>query len=127
MTKVSQALLTAALASLTWIPVAGAAQAQKPAREQPSQAPAPKAPDGAQQPGQPPMGSPGEKNDRQMVMLTGQIQQQNGQFVLSDAGVSYKLDQQDKAKRFAGQKVKVMGTLEVASNTVYVDKIEPAA
>src|SRR5579871_3379361 len=109
MTKISQLLLTAALASLIAIPPAAAAQAsgQKPAREQPSQAPASQASAPAsQQTGQPPMGSSGEKNDRQAVMLTGQIQQQNGQYVLSDSGVSYKLDQQDKAKRFVGQKVK---------------------
>ena len=39
---------------------------------------------------------------------------------------TYELDDQDKAKDLAGQKVKVEGTLNHATKTIYVNKIEAA-
>ncbi len=47
-----------------------------------------------------------------------------GKFVLYDAAnkVTYKLDDQDKAKEFAGQKVKVSGSYD--GKTIHVEKIE---
>lgn len=49
-------------------------------------------------------------------------------FVLYDAAAktAYELDDQDKAKDLAGQKVKVEGTLNHATKTIHVDKIESA-
>jgi hypothetical protein len=51
-----------------------------------------------------------------------------GKFVLCDAATktTYELDDQDKAKDLAGQKVKVEGTLNHATKTIHVDKIEAA-
>jgi hypothetical protein len=136
MKRINLLIVMAALASIAWIAPARAvaasaassqaSSAQKPPREQPSQPPAPQEPNNAQQPDQPQAGSQGE-NQRQTVMLTGEIQQQNGEYVLSDSGVNYRLDQQGKAKRFEGQKVKVTGTLDMATNVVHVSQIEPAA
>lgn len=133
MNRIRLLVIAATLASLNWVapvragqPSAAAVSPQKPSREQPSQPPASSNSGSAQQPDQPKMGSPGEKDQRQTVMLTGQTQQQNGEYVLSDSGVSYKLDPQDKAKRFAGQEVKVTGTLDMASNVVHVTEIQPA-
>ena len=60
----------------------------------------------------------------------GQIgQSADGKFVLQDDSTkaAYQLDDQDKAKQFAGQKVKVTGTLDSATNTIHVSKIEVAA
>ena len=51
-----------------------------------------------------------------------------GKYVLYDAvaKTAYELDDQDKAKDLAGQKVKVEGTLNPATKTIHVDKIEAA-
>jgi hypothetical protein len=50
-----------------------------------------------------------------------------GKYVLYDAAskTSYQLDPQDKAKDFAGQKVKVTGTSD--GGTIHVKSIEPAS
>ena len=40
---------------------------------------------------------------------------------------THELDDQDKAKEHAGEKVKVAGTLDKATNTIHVEKIEAAA
>jgi hypothetical protein len=50
-----------------------------------------------------------------------------GKYVLYDAAskTSYLLDPQDKAKDFAGQKVKVNGTSD--GDTIHVKSIEPAS
>ena len=49
-----------------------------------------------------------------------------GKYVLYDAGTktSYQLDDQSKPKDFAGQKVKVTGTLDSTTNTIHVQNIE---
>lgn len=49
-------------------------------------------------------------------------------FVLYDAAskTTYQLDDQTKPKDFAGQKVKVTGTLDSSSNTIHVEGIAPA-
>jgi hypothetical protein len=50
-----------------------------------------------------------------------------GKYVLydGDSKTSYQLDPQDKAKEFAGQKVKVTGTSD--GGTIHVKNIEPAS
>jgi len=47
-------------------------------------------------------------------------------FVLYNAArkATYELDDQDKARDFAGQKVKVIGTYHAADKTIHVEKIE---
>lgn len=49
-------------------------------------------------------------------------------YVLYDASTKtvYELDNQDKAKDLAGQKVKVEGTLNHATKTIHVDTIKTA-
>ncbi len=49
-----------------------------------------------------------------------------GKFVLYDAAkkATYQLDDQEKPKDFAGQKVKVTGTLNKATKTIHVESIE---
>ena len=49
-----------------------------------------------------------------------------GDFVLSSKGVVYRLDNQEKAREFAGQKVSVTGTLEPNNKTIRLIEIEPA-
>ena len=49
-----------------------------------------------------------------------------GRFVLYDSahGAFYQLDDQEKAKQFAGQKVKVFGSLSAASKSIHVQNIQ---
>jgi Protein of unknown function (DUF5818) len=47
-----------------------------------------------------------------------------GDFVLSSKNDVYRLDNQDKARQFVGEKVKITGTLEPKSKTIHVVAIE---
>lgn len=52
-----------------------------------------------------------------------------GKFVLYEAAkkATYQLDDQEKPKEFAGQKVKVTGTYDKATKTIHVQSIGAAA
>jgi hypothetical protein len=52
----------------------------------------------------------------------GKISKSGDQLVLQDSATqtSYKLDNQDKAKQFVGKSVKVMATVDTATNTLHV-------
>ena len=57
--------------------------------------------------------------------FTGKIMKDGGKLVLKDmAGTTYQLDDQQKAKKFAGKEVKVIGSLDASSNTIHVENIE---
>ncbi len=59
--------------------------------------------------------------------FTGKIAQSEGKYVLQDSsGTVYNLDDQDKAKQFDGQNVKVVGILDGQSKTIHVSEIEAA-
>jgi hypothetical protein len=49
-----------------------------------------------------------------------------GDFVLSSKGEVYRLDNQEKVRQFAGQKVKITGTLEPKSKIIHLVEIEAA-
>jgi len=49
-----------------------------------------------------------------------------GDFVLSSKGEVYHLDNQEKVRLFAGQKVKITGTLEAKGKIIHLLQIEPA-
>ncbi len=53
----------------------------------------------------------------------------DGKFVLYDASkkATYMLDDQEKPKEFAGQKVKVTGNYNKATKTIHVQSIEAAS
>ncbi len=59
----------------------------------------------------------------------GKIQKSGDKLVLQDsaAATSYQLDDQDKAKPYEGKNVKVMGTVDSASNTLHVVDITPSS
>jgi hypothetical protein len=61
--------------------------------------------------------------------FTGTIIRKGDTFVLSDAAskVSYMLDDAQKASEFEGKKVKVIGTVDVSSNTIHVESIVEVA
>ena len=50
-------------------------------------------------------------------------------FVLYNAGtkIVFQLDDQQRPRQFAGDKVNVMGSLDRATNTIHVTDIEPAS
>jgi hypothetical protein len=53
------------------------------------------------------------------------VQYLGGDFVLSSKNDVYRLDNQEKVRLFAGQKVKIAGTLESKSNTIHIVDVEP--
>jgi Protein of unknown function (DUF5818) len=61
--------------------------------------------------------------------FTGTITKTGGDFVLSDSAnkISYTLDDAEKASRFEGKKVKVTGTVDMASNMIHVETIQEIA
>jgi hypothetical protein len=69
----------------------------------------------------------GETTTHEAKAFTGRIAKENGELVLKDSvtKVSYKLDDPAKAKQYVGKQVKVTGRLDMNSNTIKVDGIEP--
>jgi hypothetical protein len=71
-----------------------------------------------------------QPDQRQAQTFAGEIvKAKNGQYALlvdKDAGKGYYLDDQEKAKQYNGQNVKVTGTLDVANSTIHVADIQPA-
>jgi hypothetical protein len=53
------------------------------------------------------------------------VQYLGGDFVLSSKAEVYRLDNQEKVSLFAGQKVKITGTLDSKSKTIHVVDIKP--
>jgi Protein of unknown function (DUF5818) len=59
------------------------------------------------------------------AMLSAPSNVFGGKLVLKDmAGTTYQLDDQQKAKKFAGKEVKVVGSLDTSSNTIHVENID---
>ncbi len=70
----------------------------------------------------------------QVKTYAGKIMKlQNGNYALitgqsaQGQAAGHFLDNQDEAKKYEGKQVTVTGTLEVASNTIHVTKIEAAS
>ncbi len=55
------------------------------------------------------------------------VKERGGKFMLQTKDKVYKLDAQVLAEQWAGQKVKLTGTLDPKTNTITVDKIEALA
>jgi hypothetical protein len=53
------------------------------------------------------------------------VQYLGGDFVLSTKKEVYRLDNQEKVRLFAGQKVKISGTLDPKGKTIHIVDIEP--
>jgi Protein of unknown function (DUF5818) len=67
--------------------------------------------------------------DRATKTFTGKIVKSGDKLVLRDDSISapYQLDDQQKAAKFEGKKVKVTGTLDMANNMIRVQSIESVA
>jgi Protein of unknown function (DUF5818) len=59
--------------------------------------------------------------------FTGRITKENGKVVLKDpvTKTSYQIDDATKVKPYMGKQVKVTGKLDMSSNTIHVDSVEP--
>lgn len=73
------------------------------------------------------MPASGDTTTHEAKSFSGQIVKENGALVLKDpvTKVSYKLNDPSKVKQYMGKHVKVTGKLDMASNTIQVDSIEP--
>jgi hypothetical protein len=73
------------------------------------------------------MPASGDTTTHEAKSFSGQIVKESGALVLKDpvTKVSYKLDDPAKAKPYMGKHVKVTGKLEMSSNTIEVNSIEP--
>jgi len=67
--------------------------------------------------------------DAETQVFTGKIGKAGGKYVLKDTGtkMTYSLDDQNQAKKFDGQHVKITGMLDAQSNTIHVSIIEPGS
>ena len=61
------------------------------------------------------------------LAFTGRVMKEQGQLVLNDpvTKLNYQLDDQTKARPYIGKQVKVIGKLEMNSNTIHIASIEP--
>jgi hypothetical protein len=68
-------------------------------------------------------------DDDDLRFFTGKISNNNGKYVLDAESPRgpYLLNDQKMAKQYKGKHVRVIGVLEVASNTIHVRNIEEAA
>jgi hypothetical protein len=100
--------------------------------QQPDQDPAPASRHSAGQQSQQneaQMPSSGDTTTNEAQAFTGRITKESGEIVLKDpvTKVSYKLNDQAKANRYLGKRVKITGKLQMNSNTILVDSIEPVS
>jgi hypothetical protein len=123
-------ILLAAALTLVTFGLVSSAQAQQadddpvPARpQQPQPATVPKSP----QQQQSSVPTSDDNETQQALAFTGRVTSEQGRLVLNDpvTKMSYQLDDQTKAKRYVGKQVKVIGKLEMKSNTIHIDSIEP--
>jgi Protein of unknown function (DUF5818) len=90
------------------------------AQQTPAQSPASSSPQQSQTDAQSPQSA---------RSFEGKITKAGDKLVLQDSAsqTSYQLDDQDKAKQYEGKNVKVMGTVDTATNTLHIVDISPAS
>jgi hypothetical protein len=79
------------------------------------------------QPSSPSQDSPSSMQSTQGGTFTGTVVKAAGKYVLKTADMNYQLDDQDKAKQFVGQQVKVNGTLDSSTSMIHISDISPAS
>jgi len=70
--------------------------------------------------------SPRADQTEDELTFNGHIEHENGVLVLKDpaTNLTYKLDDQARAAKYVGKHVKVLGRLDMKSNTIQVSNIE---
>jgi hypothetical protein len=70
-----------------------------------------------------------QQSKEKTKIFSGTILKNGDKSVLSDSAskISYVLDDAEKASQYEGKKVKVTGTVDVASNIIHVEMIQEIA
>jgi uncharacterized protein YdeI (BOF family) len=70
-----------------------------------------------------------QESPQKAKVFSGTIVKNGDNYILSDAAskISYLLDDAKTASQFEGKRVKVTGTVDVASNTIHVATIQEIA
>jgi hypothetical protein len=125
-------LLRLSMAAAITLAVSAAGESVK--AQQADQDSNPSTPQKAQPPAVPPqhaneaqMPASGETTTQEAQAFTGRIVKENGNLVLKDVvtKVVYKLSDTSKARSYSGRQVKITGKLEMNTNTIEVESIEP--
>ena len=124
MKKILLRFSMAAALTLLIVAIGGSSYAQQ-ADQDPAPASRPEATTPQQQNDATPQA--GDTMTHEATTFSGKITKEDGKLVLKDpvTKVSYKLDDQTQAKQYVGKSVKVSGKLDMNSNTIQVDSIEP--
>jgi uncharacterized protein YdeI (BOF family) len=77
------------------------------------------------QPSSPSQDSTSSMQNSQGTAFTGTVVKAGGKYVLKTSDMNYQLDDQEKAKQFVGQQVKVNGSLDSNTSTIHVSDIAP--
>lgn len=127
-------ILWAAVFTVMALALASSAQAQQadedpvPATPHQKQLPATSKSGQPQQAPAPSSGNAQTDDDQtqQALAFTGRVTGEQDHLVLKDpvTKMSYQLDDQSKAKPFVGKEVKIVGKLEMKSNTIHIDSIQ---
>jgi uncharacterized protein YdeI (BOF family) len=74
------------------------------------------------QPGQQAPSTDSSRQQSDVQIFTGVIAKTGDKYVLQDSanGTSYNIDQQELAKKYEGQKVRIKGTLDPDGKTIHV-------
>ena len=134
MKKLITAMATMALA----MALSGVGFAQQDQSAQPSTQPSTSDTQNTQQPTadqqgtQPQQSSPDQDSSSSMQAnqtssFSGTVVKAGGKYVLKTSDMSYQLDDQQKAKKYVGQQVKVSGSLDSNTSTIHVSDISPAS
>lgn len=100
---------------------------QKRQRQQPTPDPTPQS-QPAPTPSAPTQAAPSstETSTSPAQTFTGTISKEADSFTLKVSDTtSYKLDNQQQVQQYVGQRVRVTGTLDPASNLIHVERVEP--
>jgi len=77
------------------------------------------------QPSSPSPDSSSSMQNSQGSSFTGTVVKAAGKYVLKTTDMNYQLDDQDKAKQFVGQQVKINGTLDTSTSMIHISDISP--
>jgi hypothetical protein len=76
-------------------------------------------------PSSPSQDSSSSMQNTQGTAFTGTVVKAGGKYVLKTTDMNYQLDDQEKAKQFVGQQVKVNGTLDSNTSMIHISDISP--
>ena len=122
-------ILLAAAITLVAFALTSSARAQQadddPAPATPHQSQPSAAPQSPQEHAAP--ATSGDAQTQEALAFTGRVAKEQGELVLKDpvTKMNYQLDDQAKAKPYLGKQVKIIGKLEMKSNTIHIESIEP--